>query len=64
MARSVRLRGAPPIKDNMEETLPVFYCPYDLAIQTMNIIWESKATAIAKLVDDGFLKEDIDDITL
>ncbi len=40
----------------------IFYCPYDLVIQTMDAIWESKKKQIADLKDQGFTDEEIDDM--
>ena len=39
-----------------------FYCPYDLARQKMNAIWESKKKEIAILKSEGYLDDDIDDM--
>jgi hypothetical protein len=63
--RSIRVRfpAALPIRIIMSETIPpIFYCPYDLAIQTMNAIWESKKKEIEILRSDGYSDDDIDDM--
>lgn len=46
----------------IEQSTPIFYCPYDLSIETMNAIWESKEKAIKQLKKEGYSDTDINDI--
>lgn len=41
-----------------EQPVQMFYCPYDLTIQTSNIIWEAKQRVIKELKEQGY--KDID----
>jgi hypothetical protein len=41
-----------------------FYCPYDLAIQTMDAIWQSKQKAIVELKAAGYSDDEIDDLII
>jgi hypothetical protein len=48
----------------MEEQ-QIFYCPYDVYIETMNEIWESKIKIIECLrIEDNLSDEEIDDLMM
>jgi hypothetical protein len=40
----------------------VFYCPYDLAIQTIELIRDSQIEAIAELKSEGYSDIEIDEL--